>query len=202
MSETTARRKNDHVEVVAKMTVDSAVGAGWNRYRFVHNALPEIDLHDVDLSTVAFGKQLAAPIIISSMTGGTPATAELNRRVASVAQAMGLAMGVGSQRIALEDNGAVRHFQVRDVAPDILLFANLGAVQLNYGVTPRDCAFLVESIGADALFLHLNSIQEALQAREPYLIEAVTDRSRPTYFCPGVTRGYPIRWDKLAYLKQ
>ena len=186
MSETTARRKNDHVAVVEKMAVASAAGAGWDCYRFTHNALPEIDLHDVDLSTVVFGKRLAAPIIISSMTGGTSATADLNRRLASVAQGLGLGMGVGSQRMALEDQEAVRHFQVRDVAPGILLFANIGAVQLNYGVTPRDCAFLVESIGADALFLHLNSIQEALQ------VEGNTNFRGLGMKIAGVCRAVPV----------
>lgn len=162
MDEGIARRKQDHIDVVRERDVRSAMSAGWERYDFVHNALPELDLDEVSLETAFFGKQLTAPLLISSMTGGTAETAVLNRRMAAVAQRLGVAMGVGSQRIAIEQRDN-RHFQVRDIAPDILLFANLGAVQLNYGVTPRDCRWLVESTGADALILHLNPLQETLQ---------------------------------------
>ena len=167
MNEGIARRKQDHIDVVRERDVRSAVSAGWERYGFVHNALPELDLDEISLETVLFGKRLNAPLLISSMTGGTAETAILNRRMAAVAQRLGLAMGVGSQRIAIEERRNShfdnQHFQVRDIAPDVLLFANLGAVQLNYGVTARDCRWLVESTGADALILHLNPLQEALQ---------------------------------------
>ncbi len=163
LSDDIARRKQDHIDVVRDQDVASAVSAGWQRFRFIHNALPDIDLADVSVGVEAFGKRLAAPLLLSSMTGGTPETALVNRRLAAVAQRLGLAMGVGSQRIALQAPRDITHFAVRDVAPDILLFANLGAVQLNYGFTPGDCAWLVESLGADALILHLNPLQEALQ---------------------------------------
>ncbi|MFN8508641.1 MAG: type 2 isopentenyl-diphosphate Delta-isomerase [Dehalococcoidia bacterium] len=163
MTDDIARRKQDHLDVVRDQDVTSALSAGWERFRFVHDALPDIDLADVSLAAEAFGKRLAAPLLLSSMTGGTPETAAVNRRLASVAQHLGLAMGVGSQRIALQAPRDVGHFAVRDIAPDILLFANLGAVQLNYGFTPGDCAWLVQSLGADALILHLNPLQEALQ---------------------------------------
>ena len=140
MSDPTARRKAEHLRIIEENGVDSLVAPGWDDYRFVHNALPNLDLRQVDLSTTAFGKKLSAPIIISSMTGGTANARELNLRMATVAQRCGIAMGVGSQRIALEDRDAIENFRVRSVAPDILLFANLGAVQLNYGVTAADCA--------------------------------------------------------------
>ncbi len=164
MTDDIARRKQDHLDVVRDQDVTSAVSAGWDRFRFVHNALPEIDLADVTLKVEAFGKRLAAPLLLSSMTGGTPETAAVNRRLAAVAQRLGLAMGVGSQRIALQAPRDITHFAVRDTAPDILLFANLGAVQLNYGFTAGDCAWLVDALGADVLILHLNPLQEALQA--------------------------------------
>jgi len=117
----------------------------------------------VDLSTTLLGKKLAAPFLISAMTGGTEAAAGVNRTLAAAAQAHGVAMGVGSQRAAIEDARWAYTYQVRHVAPGILLFANLGAVQLNYGYGPRQCQQAVEMIGADALVLHLNPLQECLQ---------------------------------------
>jgi len=110
-----------------------------------------------------FGKRLDAPVIISSMVGGIDAAAEINRNLARAAQEIGVAMGVGSQRCAIDDPAAATTYQVRDVAPDILLFANLGAVQLNYGYGINECRRAVEMIKADALILHLNPLQEALQ---------------------------------------
>src|ERR1700690_2017157 len=100
--------------------------------------------------------------LISSMTGGTEQAATINRRLAQAAESSGLAMGVGSQRAALEDSNQARTFQVRKYAPDILLFANLGAVQLNYGYGIQECRRAVDMIGADALYLHLNPLQEAV----------------------------------------
>ena len=142
----------------------SGVTTGFERYRLCHTALPELDLDAVDTSTRFLGRPLRAPFLISGMTGGVERGAEINRRLATAAQASGCAMGVGSQRVAIEDAGRAALFQVRDVAPDVLLFANLGAVQLNYGYGPDECRRAVEMIGADALMLHLNPLQEALQA--------------------------------------
>jgi isopentenyl-diphosphate delta-isomerase len=133
------------------------------RYRFVHNALPELDLDEIDLGVKFLGKRLKAPILISSMTGGFDLARKINRNLAAAAQHLGLAMGVGSQRVALEEPAVAASFQVRDVAPDILLFGNLGAVQLNYGYTLEHCRRAVEMIGADGLILHLNVLQEAAQ---------------------------------------
>jgi isopentenyl-diphosphate delta-isomerase len=134
------------------------------RYRFIHEALPEVDLESVDASLNLFGKQLNAPILVSSMTGGTEESKIINQRLAEAAQEMHLAMGVGSQRAALENPNLNETFSVvRSSAPDILLFANLGAIQLNYGCTVDDCRRAVEMIEADALCLHLNPLQEAVQ---------------------------------------
>jgi isopentenyl-diphosphate delta-isomerase len=110
------------------------------------------------------GKSLKAPILISSMTGGTELAHLVNTRLATVAQRYGLAMGVGSQRIALEQPELAPTFAVRSLAPDILLLANLGAVQLNYGCGLEDCLKLVELLEADALILHLNPLQELVQS--------------------------------------
>lgn len=160
----TQKRKKEHLEICLDTeTVTGPSGTGLSRYRFVHNALPELDIDEIDVSTVFLGKRLQAPILISSMTGGFDLARKVNRNLAAAAQALGLAMGVGSQRVAIEEPSAAASFQVRDVAPDILLFGNLGAVQLNYGYTVEHCRRAVSMIGADALILHLNVLQEAVQ---------------------------------------
>ncbi len=158
-------RKADHLRINLEEDVRfPQLTNGLERYRFVHAALPELDLDEVDLTGVLFGKALALPILISSMTGGTEQAGRINRALAEAAQTCGLAMGVGSQRVALEAAHTAETFRVRAVAPDILLFANLGAVQLNYGYTVDHCRRAVEMIEADALILHLNPLQEAIQA--------------------------------------
>jgi isopentenyl-diphosphate Delta-isomerase len=160
----TQKRKKEHLEICLDTeSVTSASGTGLNRYRFVHNALPELDIDEIDLSTTFLGKRLQAPILISSMTGGFDLARKVNRNLAAAAQSLGVAMGVGSQRVAVEEPSAAGSFEVRDVAPDILLFGNLGAVQLNYGYTVEHCRRAVSMIGADALILHLNVLQEAVQ---------------------------------------
>jgi len=160
----TQKRKKEHLEICLDTeSVTSASGTGLNRYRFVHNALPELDIDEIDLSTTFLGKRLQAPILISSMTGGFDLARKVNRNLAAAAQRLGLAMGVGSQRVAVEEPSAAASFEVRDVAPDILLLGNLGAVQLNYGYTVEQCRRAVSMIGADALILHLNVLQEAVQ---------------------------------------
>ena len=137
--------------------------SGLEKYHFVHEALPELDLDRIDASISLFGKKLSAPILISSMTGGSEDAKTINFRLAEAAQEVGAAMGVGSQRVAIEHPEQAATFQVRSVAPDILLFANLGAVQLNYGYGIDECRKAVEMIEADALILHLNPVQEAVQ---------------------------------------
>jgi isopentenyl-diphosphate Delta-isomerase len=158
------QRKADHIKINIEKDVRSALDTGLKNYRFVHEALPEINLDDVDTSLNVFGKLLKAPILVSSMTGGTEQAGTINLRLAEAAQSSGTAMGVGSQRAALEDPDQAKTFQVRKFAPDILLFANLGAVQLNYGFGIQECRRAVDMIGADALILHLNPLQEAVQA--------------------------------------
>lgn len=158
------QRKSDHLRINLQEDVNSKhVSTGFERYRFVHCALPDLNLEDVDTSTTLLGKRLAVPLLISSMTGGTPEARAINERLAEAAQAAGIGMGVGSQRAAIEDLSLADTYRVRHVAPDILLFANLGAVQLNYGYGPDECRRAVEMIQADALILHLNPLQEALQ---------------------------------------
>jgi isopentenyl-diphosphate Delta-isomerase len=158
-------RKSDHIKINLEENVRSGLTSGLERYRFVHEGLPELDLEAVDTSLTLFGRKLAAPILISSMTGGTEQAMGINKCLAEAAQEFSLAMGVGSQRAALEDPLQIPTYAiVRKVAPNILLFANLGAVQLNYGYGIDECRRAVDMIQADALILHLNPLQEALQA--------------------------------------
>lgn len=157
------QRKSDHIRINLDQDVTSSLTTGLERYHFVHQAVPELDLAQVDTATALLGKTLRAPLLISSMTGGTERAQEINRRLARAAQLHGMAMGVGSQRAALLHPELADTFRVRDIAPDILLLANLGAVQLNYGFDVEHCREAVEMIGADALILHLNPLQEAVQ---------------------------------------
>jgi len=157
-------RKSDHIQINLERDVRSALTTGLEKYRFIHEALPELDLNRVDATLRLFGKTLSAPILISSMTGGTDRAGTINLRLAEAAQTVGVAMGVGSQRAALEHPELAATFQVRRVAPDILLFANLGATQLNSGYALDHCRRAVDMIQADALILHLNPLQEAVQA--------------------------------------
>jgi isopentenyl-diphosphate delta-isomerase len=137
---------------------------GLEHYQFVHEALPDLDLEAVDTTLNLFGKSLRAPILISSMTGGTEEAKTINWRLAEAAQEVGVALGVGSQRAALENPHLAETFSIaRKVAPNILLFANLGAVQLNYGYSIDHCRRAVDMLQADALILHLNPLQEAVQ---------------------------------------
>jgi len=158
-----SQRKSDHININLEKDVKSSLTTGLERFQFIHEALPELDLDKVDTSLSLFKKKLFAPILISSMTGGTKEAEKINMYLAEAAQETGVAMGVGSQRAALENNEQVTSFQVRKVAPDILLFANLGAVQLNYGYTVNECQMAVDMIEADALYLHLNPLQESIQ---------------------------------------
>jgi isopentenyl-diphosphate delta-isomerase len=158
------QRKRDHLRICLEEDVQFPnLATDLEHYRFTHQALPEIDLADVQLSGQLLGKDLSAPLIISSMTGGTKEAQRINLNLAQAAQEMEVAMGVGSLRAAVEDPTLAQTYRVRRVAPDILLLANLGAVQLNYGYGPEECRRAVEMIEADVLILHLNPLQECLQ---------------------------------------
>lgn len=164
MSIQTEQRKADHIRInVEEDVAFRHLTTGLERYFLMHQALPELDLAEVDTSAWLFGKRLKTPLLISSMTGGTDEAAEINRILATAAQQAGIAMGLGSMRAAIENEELAYTYQVRSVAPDILLFANLGAVQFNYGYGVEQCRRAVEIAGADALILHLNALQEAVQ---------------------------------------
>lgn len=160
----TESRKADHIRINLEKDVQfPRLTTGLEKYRFLHQALPEMNLPDVDTSVSLLGKNLRAPVVISSMTGGTDIAHRINQNLAKAAQANSIAMGLGSQRAAIENPALAYSYQVRSVAPDILLFANLGAIQLNYRYGPEQCQRAVEMIEADALILHFNALQEAVQ---------------------------------------
>jgi isopentenyl-diphosphate delta-isomerase len=158
------RRKRDHIDIVMSGAARHSAPAGFDHIRFMHNALPEVDHDAIDLSAVFLGRRLKLPFLASSMTGGPDVAERINRAIAEAAQAMGFAMGVGSQRISLTTND--RHGlgpELRRIAPDVPIYGNLGAVQLVAGMGIEEARRAVGGIGADALILHLNPLQEALQ---------------------------------------
>jgi isopentenyl-diphosphate delta-isomerase len=159
----TGQRKRDHIRINLQEDVRHLASTGLEKYHFTHRALPELDLADIDLGVTVLGRSLRAPLLISSMTGGTADAKAINIRLAEAAQEAGIAMGLGSLRAALEAPHLAETFRVRPWAPDILLFANLGAVQLNYGYDVTHCVRAIELAEADGLILHLNPLQEALQ---------------------------------------
>lgn len=157
-------RKSRHLDICLEDDVASRLDAGFGAVRLRHEALPEFALADVRCSTTFLGFELRAPLLISSMTGGTARAREINRRLAAAAEAAGIAFGLGSGRAVLEDPTLRDTYDVRDIAPRALIFANLGAVQLNYGCTIDDVRRLIDLQRADALYLHLNPLQEAIQS--------------------------------------
>ncbi|MHC1566925.1 MAG: type 2 isopentenyl-diphosphate Delta-isomerase [Candidatus Syntropharchaeia archaeon] len=158
----TQRRKMEHLILCAEEEVESK-GSGFDDVLLIHNALPEIDKEKIDLSVEFLGKKLSSPLMIASMTGGHPDTKKVNEALASAAEELKIGMGVGSQRAALEDKSAEDSFRVvRDVAPSTFIYGNIGAAQLReYGI--EGIERIVEMIDADAIAIHLNFLQEAIQ---------------------------------------
>ena len=159
-------RKSDHLDIVLHPQVEARrAETGFDRVRFEHVALPELALAEIDLSTAFLGRRLMAPLLISSMTGGPERAARINGNLAEAAEALGIAFAVGSQRIALEGRQAGGLDRtLRDKAPSIPILANVGAAQLVLGYGLDEARRAVDMIAADALIIHLNPLQEAVQA--------------------------------------
>lgn len=163
--ESIEQRKNAHIDLcLTEQVSGEAMTTGFERFQFTHQALPEINFDDITIDTKFLGKHMSTPFLISSMTGGTERAFKINQHLAEAAEIQGWAMGVGSSRIAIEKPDRAYTFQMRQWAPSIPLIANLGAVQLNLGYGVDECRRIVESIEADALVLHLNSLQEVIQS--------------------------------------
>lgn len=158
----TRDRKAEHIRLALEDRNQFGAHA-FESWIFDHEALPDLDFDAIDLSVNFLGKRLQAPILISCMTGGTGIAARINRNLAEAAESRGVALGVGSQRKAIDDPETAATFEVRAAAPTIPLLANLGAIQLNHGYGIDHCRRAVDMIRADALVLHLNPLQEAIQ---------------------------------------
>lgn len=160
----TSARKGEHIRICLEEEVRGiGIDTGFNEYRFRHNALPELKFEEISLQTSFLGRPLRAPLMVSSMTGGSAEAGAINRRLAEAAEACGWAVGLGSMRAAAENPELASTFSIRNVAPSVPVIANLGAVQLNYGFGADECMRLVEIAEADALVLHLNGMQEVFQ---------------------------------------
>lgn len=162
--ELTEKRKTEHISISLHEDVEGKnITTGLENYRFIPNALPEISFEDVSLSASLLGKSMKTPFLISSMTGGTETALKINQNLALAAQERGWAIGLGSMRAAVEKEELAYTFQIRKWAPNIPVIANIGAVQLNYGFGLEECKRAVEIAEADALVLHLNTLQEVFQ---------------------------------------
>jgi len=158
-------RKNDHIRICLEENVQAKrITTGFEDVFFIHRALPEIDRAEIDLSTKFFNHKFQAPLIVGAMTGGTPEASKINQTIAETVQELGLGMGVGSQRVAIEDPKLESSFvEARRKAPTAFLIANIGAPQLVSGWGIDQAKIAVNMIDADALAIHLNPLQEAVQ---------------------------------------
>jgi isopentenyl-diphosphate delta-isomerase len=156
-------RKLDHLRLCLEEDVSTRHRTGFEAYTFMHDALPDLDLEAIDTRVTFLGRTFDAPLLISSMTGGPEMGRRINENLARAAELRNIPFALGSQRIIRERPETTASFAVKDVAPGVFLVGNVGAVQLNEGFTPADCQALVDAVGADALYLHLNPLQEAIQ---------------------------------------
>ena len=158
-----ATRKLRHIDACLTGPVEYVgVTTGFERYRLPYNALTQTSLSTIDLGTRFLGAELRAPVLVGAMTGGAELSRTINRNLAEAAQKLGIGMMLGSQRIMLDNDAAARSFEVRELAPDVLLIGNIGLAQLSDAAIPKLAAAL-ERVGADALAVHTNPLQEAMQ---------------------------------------
>lgn len=171
------KRKERHLRLSLDENVQSDIGTGFEDVRLIHRALPEIDLEEIDTETELFGKKLSSPLIVSAITGGTGFAKEINSTLAEVAEELGIGIGVGSQRIALEDPGVEHTFTVvREKAPSSLVMGNIGCPQLSLGWGVDEAKRCVDMINADALGIHMNPLQEAVQVGGDTQYKGVLDK--------------------------
>jgi isopentenyl-diphosphate delta-isomerase len=178
LAEKTRKRKADHIRIATTYNVQARKNTtGFEDIHFVHKALPEIDKEKIDLATNVFNHRFSAPIMVSALTGGTSEAEKINAVIATVVEELGLGMGVGSQRAALEDRRLEKTFAVvRKKAPTAFLVANIGGVQLVRGYGIREVQKAIEMIDADAIAIHLNPLQEAIQPEGETSFQGVLDR--------------------------
>lgn len=165
MAEETQRRKADHIRIcIDEKSQAKKATPGFEDIHFIHKAIPEINKQDINLSTNFFGHKFSAPLIVGAITGGTPQAEKINSTIAEAIEDLRLGMGVGSQRAAIEDKTLAKTFAVaRKKAPHAFLIANIGGVQLVHGYSVKEAKKAIEMIEADAIAIHLNALQEAIQ---------------------------------------
>lgn len=161
----TAKRKADHIKICLEKKAQARnVTTGFEDIQLVHRALPEVDKENISLATSFLGKKFSAPLIVGAMTGGTEEATKINSSIAQAVETLHLGMGLGSQRAAIQDKKLEKTYSVaRKQAPTAFLIANMGGVQLVHGYGLKEIKKAMEMIDADALAIHLNAVQEALQ---------------------------------------
>jgi isopentenyl-diphosphate delta-isomerase len=174
----TRKRKADHIRISLNQNVQARkTTTGFEDIHFIHKALPEIDKQKIDLSTTIFNHKFAAPLIVGAITGGTPEATKINATIAEAVEEIGLGMGVGSQRAAIEDKKLAKTFSIaRKKAPTAFLIANIGGVQLVHGYGLKEAKKAIEMIEADAIAIHLNPLQEAVQLEGQTNFEGVLEK--------------------------
>lgn len=156
------KRKKDHIEITLNKEVEP-VESSFDQYPWPHKALPEIDMREIELATKFFNWDISFPFVISSMTGGEEFGRTINENIAKACNAEKIPFGLGSMRVINRYPETVRTFDVKQFAPNVPMFANVGLVQLNYGFTEKEFLNIIDSVKADGLFVHINHLQEAVQ---------------------------------------
>lgn len=178
MSKKTEKRKADHIKIcLDQLAQAKEATSGFEDIQFIHKALPEINKNKIDLSSKFLGHKLSAPLIVGAMTGGTPEAEKINSVIAESVEKLQLGMGVGSQRVALEDKNLEKTFAIaRKKAPNAFLIANIGGVQLVHGYGVKEIKKIIQMIDADAVAIHLNALQEAIQPEGQTNFEGITKK--------------------------
>lgn len=180
-NKTLSRNKEQHIRLCLEKDVEYSKSNGFEKFDLINNPLPEIDFNRIDTSSSFLGKRISAPLIILPLTGGSKLSIKINKNLAKAARELGVVMSVGSQKLGLEDTSLAASYQVRDVAPDIPLLANLGAIYLNYGYGLKECEQAIDMIGADGLSLYLNPVQKMAQGGSNLNFEGLADKI--AYIC-------------------
>jgi len=180
MAEKTEKRKLDHTRICLDQKAQARKATtGFEDIHLVHKALPEINRHEIDLSATVFGHKFSAPLIVGAITGGTLEATKINATIAEAVEKLGLGMGVGSQRAAIEDKKLEKTFTVvRKKAPTAFLIANIGGVQLTHCYGPQEVKRAIKIIDADAIAIHLNPLQEAVQPEGQTNFKGILEKIR------------------------
>lgn len=175
MAKSINNRKLAHIQIVKDEDIEP-LPSSFEKYKLPYKSLPYINYDEIDTSTDFIDWKLSLPFFISSMTGGPELGEKINRHIAEAAQEIGVGFGLGSMRVTLRKPETVASFDVKRYAPDVPMFANFGAIQLNYGYGVDDINKIMDSVNADGIFLHINSLQEVIQPEGDTNWKGVLDR--------------------------